>query len=310
MLLRSGVLNIYGPLERADTRRIASATPDARGLQLQFARRFDVSAATLENLDRDVLAVLPDQSLRETLNGHGAFDSLDFLRHLPHLRGLNAQGNRPIDLSPVQGHPTLEALTIGGLGTPLTPLRGGSRLRHLGIAERVKSLEVIAGLPSLQSVTFLGQTLKSLAFLEPLPSLRTLSLSLGGTRELATLARLANLEELELWRIRQLEAQHVLPLNQAPRLRTLRLRELPRITGLDWLRNPSLTCLELEGMTGLDSYASLRGGLKTLVLKDEVDEERLASLSALTSLEEVRVPASVLPSLSARPWPFTLKPLR
>src|SRR3954452_9562182 len=70
MLLRGGVLNIYGEIDSANAERIgARAKLDI----IQFARKFDVSNATLQLVDDHVLAQHPQAGLREPLNCVGAF---------------------------------------------------------------------------------------------------------------------------------------------------------------------------------------------------------------------------------------------
>src|SRR5438552_7875491 len=117
MLLRGGVLSIYGELDSADAERIGA---QAKLELIQFARKFDVSTATLRLLNDRVLAQHPQVSLRETLNGFGAFDDLGFLAHLPRLRSLGIGGNHAIDLRPIRSHGALEHLGVGGLGTSLS----------------------------------------------------------------------------------------------------------------------------------------------------------------------------------------------
>jgi hypothetical protein len=288
MLLRGGVLNIYGELNSADAERIGG---QAKLELIQFGRKFDVSNATLRLLNDHVLAQHPQASLRETLNGFGAFDDLGFLGHLPGLRSLGIDGNHAIDLRPIRSHGALEHLSVGGLGTSLSPLQGYERLRSFAFGERIKHHEAVGTFTNLERLTINGQNLKSLTFLKPLQSLRSLSFVLGGTRRFADLPDLPRLDELSIWRTRKLEIDDLLPLNQISSLRRLVLSELPRITSLDWLTNSSLHILELEKMKGLRSYASLVGlpSLKTLILRDEVTEGHIVELARLGSLKEIYV---------------------
>jgi hypothetical protein len=66
MLLRGGVLNIYGELDSTDAERIGG---QAKLELIPFGRKFDVPDATLRLLNDYVLAQHPQASLRETLNG-------------------------------------------------------------------------------------------------------------------------------------------------------------------------------------------------------------------------------------------------
>jgi hypothetical protein len=285
-LLRGGVLNIYGELDTADAERIVA---QAKLELIQFGRKFNVSHATLRVLNDHVLAHHPQASLRETLNGFGAFDDLGFLAQLPALRSLGIDGNHAIDLRPVRSHGALEHLAVGGLGTSLSPLQGYERLRSFAFGERTKHHEAVGTFGNLERLTINGQNLKSLTFLKPLQSLRSLSFVLGGTRRFADLPDLQRLDELSIWRTRKLEMDDLIPLNQISSLRRLVLSELPRITSLDWLTNSSLRVLELERMKGLRSYASGLSSLKTLILRDEVTEAHIVELARLGSLKEIYV---------------------
>jgi hypothetical protein len=288
MLLRGGVLNIYGELDNADAERIGA---QAKLELIQFARKFDVSNAMLRLLNDHVLTQHPQAHLRETLNGFGAFDDLGFLAYLPGLRSLGIDGNHAIDLRPIRSHGALEHLGVGGLGTSLKPLQGYERLRSFAFGERIKHHEAVGTLTNLERLTINGQNLKSLTFLKPLHSLRSLSFMLGGTRRFVDLPDLPHLDELSIWRTRKLEMDDLLPLNEIHNLRRLALSELPRITSLDWLTSSSLHVLELERMKGLRSYASLAGlpSLRTLILRDEVTEGHVVELARLASLKEIYV---------------------
>jgi hypothetical protein len=309
-MLSRGVLNIYSDLDRADAERIAAHA--AVGL-IQFGKKFNVSNTTLQLLSDHVLARHPRACLRATLNGLGAFDDLGFLEHLPRLRSLVFGGNRAIDLQPIRRHGALEDLGVGGLGTSLSPLQNYERLKGFGFGERIKHHEMIGTFSNLEALNINGQNLKSLVFLKPLERLRSLSFVLGGTRRFADLPDLPRLEMLSIWRTRQLEIENLLPINQMDRLRRLVLRELPRITSLDWLTNSSVELLELEKMKGLRSYASLAGvaNLQTLILRDEVTAAHVIEFARLRRLKEIYVYDYYLtqlrPAVEIHSLPFAIK---
>jgi hypothetical protein len=149
-VLNNGVVNIYGPITVADAGRIAAVD---RVTQIQFQFQFEVPPTTLQRLDRYVLAAHPDASLSETLNGAGPFDDLAFVRHLPKLRALLADGNHALDVTPIAAHVKLAWLGLGGLGTSLRPLRGYDSLERLAVRDRVIDLETIATMPKLEELT-------------------------------------------------------------------------------------------------------------------------------------------------------------
>ncbi|HSN27758.1 MAG TPA: hypothetical protein VLT45_15810, partial [Kofleriaceae bacterium] len=101
----------------------------------------------------------PELTLRIALDGAGAFDDLAFLEHLPHLRGLNVDGNHPLDLSPIRRFVALERLVVGGLGTSLRLLEGYASLKDLFVRERIKDLDAIATLRGLRALTIGGRSL-------------------------------------------------------------------------------------------------------------------------------------------------------
>jgi hypothetical protein len=307
MLSRGGVLNIYGPLAPEDTRRIGA---HERIRLVQLARRFAVPPATLQALDEDVLAPHPDAGLRATLNGHGAFDDLGFLEHLPRLRSLHVGGNGAVDLDPARRFVALTTLGVGAPGTSLEPLRGSETLTRFAFMERVAAVEAIATFANLEELTIGGASPARLAFLAPLPRLRSLAFSLVAPKRFEDLATLAALEEVSIWRAKKLEEAALSPLNGVARLRRVVLSELPRITSLAALTHPMVATIELENMKGLGSYASLAGllGLETLVVRGTVTPAQLAELDALPRLREVRLFQSYLdalrPALGARPPRF------
>lgn len=288
MLLRSGVLNIYGNVASHDAKRIGAHEK----LELvQTARKFDVSTSTLRLLDEHVLARHPQACLKVNLNGFGAFDDLSFVEYLPSLRSLVFAGGRAIDLRPVRSHRAIEDLGVGGVGTSLRPLHGWRQLRSFGWSERLRHHETIGTLRNLETLRVYSQSLKSLSFLKSLGRLRSLSFVLGGTRHFADLPTFPALAELSIWRTSKLEVEHLFPINQIGGLKRLMLSELPRITTLDWLTNPSLRLLDLDRLRGLHSYTSLEGlpGLETLVLRDRFTAENLAELSRLPNLKTLYV---------------------
>ncbi|MEO6775282.1 MAG: hypothetical protein ABI467_20125, partial [Kofleriaceae bacterium] len=137
-------------------------------------------------------------------------------------------------------------LRVGGLGTSLRPLAGLRSLTAFAIAERIKHLDVIATLPRVTSLGIGGQSLKTMPFL-PL-TLTSIDFALGGTRNFEDLTVLPKLERVAIWRTRQLEMTDLAPLNRIAKLRTVELSQLPRVTSLAWLTNPSVKRIVLEDM--------------------------------------------------------------
>lgn len=219
-VLRNGVVNIYGPLTAADAQRIGKVD---RVSQIQFASQFEVPAATLQQLDRHVLAAHPNAALRETLNGAGAFDDLEFLSRLPKLRSLLVDGNRALDLAPIPAHVALASLGVGGLGTSLAPLHGYRSLENLAVRENVTDLETIGTLANLERLSIDDGCPARLDFLAGLARLQTLSLAgKPGARSLAPLASLPRLKTLTI--DMPVTAALLAPLAAAPALEVVRIR--------------------------------------------------------------------------------------
>ena len=193
ILQTSGVLNIYGELDRDDVQRIAA---HAKVGLIQFARKFAVPAAMLQLLDQHVVAAHPRVRVRETLNGFGAFDDLAFLEHLPGLRALGVAGYHAIDLAPIARYVSIEELGIGGLGTSLSPLAGYPSPVSCYLHERVEDVETVATWPRLERLMIRELRIASFEWLVN-PTLRELELEdVNGVRSYASLAGLRQLRTL------------------------------------------------------------------------------------------------------------------
>ena len=94
-----------------------------------------------------------------------------------------------------------------------------------------------------------------------------------------------------LWRTRQLEVEHLVSLNKIKNLRVLKLRELPRITRMNWFNNPAVETLVLNGLKGLQTFDSLKGisTLKKLVIINWIDNNGLLSLQKLNNVNNIQV---------------------
>ena len=92
VLVGQGVLNVYGELDEAGVAQVSSL----KVVQVQFGRRFRVSAKTVALVDR-IFEKHPAAVLSLTLNGHGAFDDTSVLSQLPHLRRVVLNGHVQTD---------------------------------------------------------------------------------------------------------------------------------------------------------------------------------------------------------------------
>lgn len=154
---------------------------------------------------------------------------------------------------------SLEAVAMGD--TTMRPLSIAPMgqlhvLRELGLVGPVRDVEVIGGLQGITDLSLRSVTLPDLRLLLPMRGLRALWIGLGGTADLGLLPKLAELEEVELWRIRGLEDISMLP--AVPRLRSVTLQSMSSITQLPSFRDASfLRRVALDTMKGITDLSPL-----------------------------------------------------
>ncbi|RZJ49275.1 MAG: hypothetical protein EOO19_05840 [Chryseobacterium sp.] len=180
---------------------------------------------------------------------------------------------------------------LGGYNVSLKELQSYNSLKRFWFGDKIKDFYSISSIHNLEEISIMSQNLKSLEFLFSLKKLKNLSFSFGGTTYFEELPTLVSIEQLDFWRIRKLEVQHLLPINNVENLKTLMLIELPRITNLGWIKNDKLETLVLQDMKGLQSYESLAeiGNVERLVIKDTLNKEKIDSLEKLANIKEIQV---------------------
>lgn len=285
-----GVLNIYGNLSEEDVLRIANYKSQIG--HVQFARKFYVHENTLRNLNDTVFLSDKLIHLRETFNGFGAFDDLQHLMHLPNLKSYGFSSFQKIDLSPIKEYVELTNFGLGGYNISLKAIEGYKHFKSFGLGDKIKDFKIISSFINLENLGISSQNLKNLDFILPLKNLRKISFSLGSTVAFDDLVLLESLEELGIWRTKQLEIEHLIPLNKITNLKILKLQELPRITNFSWLDNSSVTTLVIENLKGLKTYESLKHNqhIKTLVIKDgRLDRDKILSIGKLNNIEDIQV---------------------
>jgi hypothetical protein len=208
----------------------------------------------------ELLAGYPDVRLRVYGAYDGSITDLDFLRFFPRLRrfAVEAYGLQSLDGI---GHLSsdLEDLLIGRTASKrfslatLTPFTG---LRTLYLEGQQKDFEAIGQLVGLEDLTIRSITLPDLSALVPLRRLRSLDVKLGGTRDIALLPQIGQLEYVELWMVRGLD--DVSPMAEVPTLRRLFLQALKNVTRLPSFRDSSsLRAATLETMKGVTDLSPL-----------------------------------------------------
>jgi hypothetical protein len=288
ILTVGGILNIYGDIHAQELACKVNAK-DIR--QIQFARKFNVSPETLETLDSEILSLNKEVHLREVFNGYGAFNDLEFLKYLPNLKSFGFGVCYDLDLSPIRKFVQLENFGLGGRNISLKELRGYQSITSFGFGDKVKDYDSISTLLNVENINIGGHNLKTLNFLFHLKKLKRLSFSLGGTTAFEELQNLEKLEELDIWRTRKIEIENLIPINSIEKLKILKLRELPRIDTLNWICNNSLDTLLIQEMKGLKSFESISkiGNINTLVIKDNLDFNKIKSLQSLDNVKEIQI---------------------
>jgi len=158
----------------------------------------------------------------------------------------------------------LTSLTLGEnrkRNIDLAALEGGRFLKQLFIQGHAKNIDVVANLPSLQSLSLSAfAKTNRLDFIAPIATLRELMLILGGRADVDDLSS-ASLEILQIVRVRGLASFG--DLARFPALTALRVEDQLQLTSLDlsgaqlerlWLYN----CKKLAVLRGLELQSRLR----------------------------------------------------
>ena len=186
-------------------------------------------------------------------------EDLEVLRLVPTVRRLTV---RSLSLRSWDGvrhvAASLERLDMAdGTLRPISiaPL-GELGLTALYLIGPVRDVEVLGRLTGMTGLGLRSLTLPDLSLLLPMRELRDLWIGLGGTSDLGLLPELANLEELELWRIRGLRDVSVV--GAMPNLRSLMLQSMSAITDLPSLRAATaLRRVALDTMKGITDLSPL-----------------------------------------------------
>ena len=238
--LVGSILNIYGNLLKQDCDSILEAIEKGYGLrQIQFSKKFKVSADTLKFINHYVLKKYPEAPFRLMFNDFGALENLSLMEELPLLKDLRLEINRPLDLSPIQKHLKLESLSVGGKHVDLSPLLEHKSLRKLFLFKKIKNLDVLAQMTQLNTLSF-SQIPVSLSILKPLTELQSLSFYKGSIKNWDVLPSLNTIERLSFVNVRGLKMEHLDFVNQMQSLKHLYLDQQPNITHFKWLNNSDI----------------------------------------------------------------------
>ena len=184
-----------------------------------------ITVEEMATLDR----IFPEEKGIRDLTG------LEFATNLEWLR---IQGNQISDLSPIAGLTKLDTLDISNNEvSDLSPLTGLKNLRRIKVSHNnISDLSPLAGLPNLNRFDSWGNPLSDLS---PLVRLEIIDIC-GGTLNLSTLEKAANLKELYLLGGGLSDVSPVAKLTGLTRLRLAGnhisdISPLAGLTGLKWL---------------------------------------------------------------------------
>jgi hypothetical protein len=268
-------INFFGLLTEPEIYVLAS-NPSLRFLQ--FDQPVDPKNWSL--LERLLFSNRPDVALR--VYGHHKDEcDLSFLAELPSLRRFYADClNEAVSLETIKELHHLEHLSIGvellesfdflnSVTSKLKSLSLGptisskptlsviprfSELRELGVSGHTKGLDLLAAVPSLETLRFSCLKSPNIEFLSELPRLCSLSFLLGGSEDLSAIAHVKGLKDLELTRIRRLhDISFISRCIELQRLVLDQLRQvehLPDMVPLTKLRR--LTVADLKGLKSFD----------------------------------------------------------
>ncbi len=233
MLTTGGILNIYNNLTEEDCDLILA---EARLVQVQFARAFDVSESTFELINRRLLTVTPAPQMRFNLNGVGAITDLSCLRWLPNLKAMSVDFCRLNQIDKINKYLLLEKLGIGGHRLSIKRLEEQTELEELFLFQKLKDVEeVVNQMTWLRKLTFSMLTMKGFDFLVGLNELRELHFMQGSATNYERLPDIGKIERLSYKMVRMLKIDHLWPINEMEHLKELTFKSQPHLTDLDWL---------------------------------------------------------------------------
>ena len=240
ILSNNGILNIYGNCSKKEIEKSLQEKTKWGITLIQFARQFEVEKELLKLLNEKVLKEFPKCSLRQVLNGYGAFENLDFLEHLNNLSDLRIELFGETDLEPINKFCKLKSLAIGGDKSKIEGITNHKSIENLFVFDKVKDIKSIGQMKNLKTLTISKMTLKSLEFLNGLVNLNELHFVLGGTKNLGALPKIGRIEELSFTWVRQLKMEHLIPINEMKSIKKIKFNRQPHLLNLDWLNDKEI----------------------------------------------------------------------
>ena len=207
------------------------------------------------------LRKFPDVSLRVYESFGAPERDLDFLRHYKGLKRLS------VDLYHLQSLDGLyhiaDSLEYFGFGqtkekVSVEFLAEFGRLKGLALDGHELGIEAISNLKKMEELTLRSITLPDLEIIANLPKLWSLDLILGGTKNLAALARIRSLKNLELCLVKKLSDISVL--SAVTSLQRVKLHSLRNVTAIpDLCKLKKLRRVSFQNMKGIKDLSALLG---------------------------------------------------
>jgi len=154
---------------------------------------------------------------------------------------------------------SLENLQLGELKDKkisLDLLKELSNLNYLSVVRQPKGLESITRLPKLTELALTGYSVDKLSFLNDLQNLRRLYIGFGTSKNIDTISKLENLEELDIIWVKQLaDISAISKLTSLIKLKIedeKQIKTLPDLTELKHLKN-----IRLMNISTLEDISSL-----------------------------------------------------
>lgn len=238
ILTIGGILNIQNNLNEDDCKKIIVAN---RLKQIQFTKKFTISVKTFELINRfflDTKNFYP--SIKLELGDSGIVDNLACLEYLPNLKSLTVNMYKNNQINIVNKYLKLQKLAIGGDGISIKELLEQNQLNELFVFDKLKDIEIIGKMNSLEKLTISKIPFKNLEFLVGLDKLKELHFMLGSAANYEKLPDIGQIEKLSFTLVKKLSETDLEPVNEMKYLKHLRFDSQGNITNLDWLKNKKI----------------------------------------------------------------------
>ena len=187
--------------------------------------------------------------------------SLDFLSHFPAFSGFTLLSYKFTQFSELEHIPeSIQELELGELQSSQLPLDILARFPHLeslSLSGHITGCEAIGELDNLKKLFLYMMTLPDPGLLGSLSALKHLVVMHGGMSDLSVVSSLADIEHIQLWRVRGLDNLDWLAGSSA--LKILELGALSKVKELpSFQRLTNLEKVHLEQMNGLQCISALK----------------------------------------------------